>query len=175
MRVSAVGLVHCPFIVNKGVGRDVLVYHECWNADSETCEIVGEVVTFTVATESYAVFGSWDIDGWFDVVGETAMFVKVDDEKCLIPVLTLADRIVDVLDQRFAGRHVGEWMHGINCAALGIDPREGGKGASFDVFVEFVGVDEFVFCVVLDPFVHPAVNNVYHKSATILHHQTTWC
>lgn len=51
-------------------------------------------------------------------------------------------------------------MHGINGATLGVDVGESWQGSLLKVGVELVGVDDLAHGILLDPLVHPRIDNV---------------
>lgn len=96
MRVGAVASVVGTLIVDKRVGCDVFVDHHSWHTDTKAREVVCDVVLIREAGEGDAVVRRRDVDWWGDVVRETSVLVEVDDEERAVPVLTLADGVVEV-------------------------------------------------------------------------------
>lgn len=111
MSVGRVRLIHRAFIMNQGVGLNVLRYEKGWHPDAEAGKVVGDIVAVGHAGEGDAILWGRDVDWWKDVVGEATMLVEIDDDQSVIPVFALSDRIVNVLDQLLASRHVGSRMH----------------------------------------------------------------
>lgn len=64
------------------------------------------------------------------------------------------------LDHGLASSHVAGRVHAVNAATFGIDVRKLRESAVREVRVELVGVDELVLSIVLDPLIHPSVDDV---------------
>lgn len=94
------------------------------------------------------------------MVCEAAVFIEVDDYKGVIPVARIANCVVQVLNQLLTGCHVGGWVHGVYGAALRVDVGERRQSSLLEVFIELVGMDELGHGVLLDPLVHPGVDDI---------------
>jgi hypothetical protein len=68
----------------------------------------------------------------------------------VVPVLRVAESIVQVLDHLLTRSNVGGWVHRVNGAALGVDVGEGREGTVGKVVVELVGVDKLGHRMLLD-------------------------
>lgn len=78
-------------------------YNEGRDTNTKTSEVVGHIVGVGGAGECDSVLRRRDSDrGWY-VVCEAAVFVEVDDEENVVPVLGLADGVVEVLDHHLTG------------------------------------------------------------------------
>lgn len=135
-------------------------------------------MTVAQTAEGHTVLRSGNVDRRADVVGETTVLVKVDDDQSVdssqqriisrirckysrfIPVLGLSDSIIQMLDELLTSCHIRGRVHRVDGAALGVDVTECRQGASLEIRVELICVHELVHGIVLDPLVHPGINDI---------------
>jgi len=146
--------------VDESVLGDVWGDDEGWNTDTESGEVVRDIVGIRDTVEGHTVLWSWDADWWVDVVGETSVLVEVDDDQRVLPVLRLTDCVVQVLDHLRTSGHVGRRVHGVDGAALWVDVAELWESTLLEVSVELVGGDKLVHVVVLNMLVHESIDDI---------------
>ena len=81
MCVGRVLGVHGALVGNECIGCNPGGNSKRWDADAEASEVVGDVVTVGFAAEGDAVVRGRDAGWGWDMVSETAVFVKVDDQE----------------------------------------------------------------------------------------------
>lgn len=91
MGVGRIGRVHGTGVVDERVGGDVGGNQEGGDAHAQAREVVCGMDAVGEAGEGVVVFWAWDVHGWRNVVGEAAVFVKVDNYQAEGRVLSVID------------------------------------------------------------------------------------
>lgn len=91
MGVSTVARIGGSLVVDESVRRDEGADDEGWDTDTDTGEVVRDVVSIGETAERDAVLGRRNVRWWRNVVSETAMLVEVDDDESIVPVAGVAD------------------------------------------------------------------------------------
>jgi len=73
-------------------------YNEGRNTNTQASEVVGYVLAVGEASEGDAVLRCRHIHWGRDMVCEASMFIEVDDEEDVVPVLAVSYAIVKMLD-----------------------------------------------------------------------------
>jgi hypothetical protein len=94
------------------------------DSDTKTLEVEGSVLAIVSNLGVCDVVASWDTGWGRDVIAETSVLVKGQDEKGLLPLGTVADGLVDPLDEVLSEGDWGRWVEGIVAAALWVDVAE---------------------------------------------------
>lgn len=151
-------------------------------------KVVGDVVAVRGSIEFETILGGRDVGRRGNVVGETTVLVKVDDDQTVswsikmnsksvkdfnhlhvVPVRRVADSIIHVLNQLLTSRHVAGGVHRVDCAAFRVDVGEFRQSTFLKVAVELVSVDDAVHRIILNPLRAYHVNSKWKHDSKQRH------
>lgn len=108
------------------------------NADTQTLEVEGDVLSIMGYLGVGEVVTSRYVDWRWNVVGETSVLVKGQDEESVLPLWRVANRLVNALDEALTEGNWGWRVVRLVAAALWVDICELGKRSSLGIGIKLV-------------------------------------
>jgi hypothetical protein len=120
-------------------GLDPRGNNKCWKTAAKSVEV--ERIASSIGSSLGVAEVIWARgERGLYVVVEASGFVKGDDEQSVVPLRTIAKRIVELLEKNLAIRHEAGGMHGVgpDATARRVDVGELGKTSQISVLEELI-------------------------------------